>query len=155
MEGNPRRKRLKLSLSNNYKTGCLKHNPASHDGSSEAGAVTEETGSGTAEPLVVTGVSGRGSTDAALLDQDDSNLPPLVGPDDEPRPVGTSQSPADVLTESSAAERPRHREAYYSANFKTILKTVLSDSPERHVISEAGANVVEQFLALPGASQTA
>ena len=42
------------------------------------------------------------------------------------------------------------REAYYCANFKSVLKTVLSESPERHVISDSAARLVEQFMALPG-----
>ena len=42
------------------------------------------------------------------------------------------------------------REAYYCANFKTVLKTVLSESPERHVISDSATRLVEQFMTLPG-----
>ena len=42
------------------------------------------------------------------------------------------------------------REAYYSANFKSVLQTVLAESPERHVISDDAAKVVEQFMNLPG-----
>ena len=42
------------------------------------------------------------------------------------------------------------REAYYCANFKSVLKTVLSESPERHVISDSATGLVEQFMVLPG-----
>ena len=41
-------------------------------------------------------------------------------------------------------------EAYYSANFKSAINTVLNNSPERHVISGAAVETVDRFMALPG-----
>ena len=60
-----------------------------------------------------------------------------------------------VVNPDAAAEETRSeekQEAYYSANFKSALKTVLSESPERHVISDGGIQVVKEFMALPGES---
>ena len=39
---------------------------------------------------------------------------------------------------------------YYSSNFKSVLKTVVTDSPERHVISEYGVKIVDEFMSLSG-----
>jgi len=41
-------------------------------------------------------------------------------------------------------------EAYYSANFKSAINTVLTSSPERHVISGEAVEVVDRFMTLPG-----
>lgn len=116
MEDEPRRKRLKLSLT--------KKRP-SHE--SSEGAVTQET----AGPVTV--VCDQSSA-TSVLDKVDTGPEAQLEPEPE-------------LASHAAEER---REAYYSANFKSILKTVLSDSPESHVISENGAKVVERFMALPG-----
>ena len=59
----------------------------------------------------------------------------------------SNQDENAVVPPGGAVEK---REAYYSANFKSVLTTVLSDSPERHVISDTGTKVVEHFLALSG-----
>lgn len=42
------------------------------------------------------------------------------------------------------------QEAYYCANFKSVLKTVLSESPECHVISDSATELVIQFMVIPG-----
>ena len=122
MENEPHRKRLKLSLT--------KKRP-SHE--SSVGAAIEET----TEP-VVAGVCGQSSTTVAASVLSEGDTSPEVA-QLEPEPEAASHTAVE-----------EHREAYYSANFKTILKTVLSDSPERHVISENGAKVVERFMTLPG-----
>ena len=44
----------------------------------------------------------------------------------------------------------RSSEAYYSANFKSAINTVLTSSPERHVISGEAVEVVDRFMTLPG-----
>lgn len=41
-------------------------------------------------------------------------------------------------------------EAYYSANFKSAINSVLTSSPERHVISGEAVEIVDNFMALPG-----
>lgn len=41
-------------------------------------------------------------------------------------------------------------EAYYSANFKSAISSVLTSSPERHVISGKAVEIVDNFMALPG-----
>ena len=41
-------------------------------------------------------------------------------------------------------------EAYYSANFKSAINSVLTSSPERHVISGKAVEIVDNFMALPG-----
>ena len=131
MENEPHRKRLKLSLT--------KKRP-SHE--SSEGTVTKTT-----EAISVAAVCGQGATDSAVLNREDNSkaqpeLASSLGPGDEESKAQPPESEVDHIEE--------RREAYYSANFKSILKTVLSDSPERHVISETGAKVVEQFMALPG-----
>lgn len=122
MENEPHRKRLKLSLT--------KKRP-SHE--SSAGTAIEET----TEPVVASVVYGQSSTveAASVLNEDDTGPKAQLEPEPDP---------------ASHAAVEEHREAYYSANFKSIMKTVLSDSPERHVISENGIKVVERFMALPG-----
>ncbi len=40
--------------------------------------------------------------------------------------------------------------SYYCANFETVLTTMLSSSPERHVINNEAVEAVERFMALPG-----
>ena len=124
MENEPHRKRLKLSLT--------KKRP-SHE--SSAGATIEETQ--TTEAVVASVVCGQSSTvEAALvLNEDDTGPKAQLEPEPDP---------------ANHAAVEEHREAYYSANFKSIMKTVVSDSPERHVISENGIKVVERFMALPG-----
>ena len=41
-------------------------------------------------------------------------------------------------------------EAYYSANFKSAINSVITSSPERHVISGEAVEMVDSFMALPG-----
>lgn len=41
-------------------------------------------------------------------------------------------------------------EAYYSANFKSAINSVLTSSPERHVINGEAVEIVDNFMALPG-----
>ena len=41
-------------------------------------------------------------------------------------------------------------EAYYSANFKSAINSVLTSSPERHVINREAVEIVDNFMALPG-----
>ena len=41
-------------------------------------------------------------------------------------------------------------EAYYSANFRAILSTVVNDSSERTLLTEEALATVERFMALPG-----
>jgi len=41
-------------------------------------------------------------------------------------------------------------EAYYSANFKSAIYSVLTSSPERHVINGEAVEIVDSFMALPG-----
>ena len=41
-------------------------------------------------------------------------------------------------------------EAYYSANFKSAINSVITSSPERHVISGEAVEIVDSFMALPG-----
>lgn len=127
MEDEPRRKRLKLSLT--------KERPSRE---SREGAVPQDT----TEPVVTTVVHGQSSTTdvstSSVLNEDDISS----------EHAEAQHEPGQAELASHAIEE--HREAYYSANFKFILKTVLSDSPEHHVISENGAQVVERFMALPG-----
>lgn len=52
--------------------------------------------------------------------------------------------------DQSSAQLQEKPEAYYSANFKAVLNTVLSDSPESHVISVHAAETVQIFMRLPG-----
>lgn len=120
MESEPHRKRLKLSLT--------KKRP-SHDSESIVVGATEETAVATAE-----------------CQDDDTEAPTeLSEADASPKAQQLEAEPGNHQSEGQ-----EHREAYYSANFKSILKTVLSDSPERRVISENGAKVVERFMVLPG-----
>lgn len=64
---------------------------------------------------------------------------------------------ASEKTEESDTNQPpastEKREAYYSANFKAILKNVLSSSPEKHVIDDESARIAEKFTQLPGIAQ--
>ena len=54
------------------------------------------------------------------------------------------------ITEEKAADS--EREAYYSANFKEILRTVLKNSPEKHVLSDQAAKTANRFFELSGTS---
>lgn len=58
----------------------------------------------------------------------------------------------DAVKDVPSVDSEDQREAYYSANFKSVLKMVLSDSPERHVISSNGVKTVERFMSLTGGS---
>jgi hypothetical protein len=131
MEDEPRRKRLKLSLTKTKKTR------SSHE-SSVGAAIDDETAIHVA--AVVCG-EGSATTEAASELNEDADSD---GTHSQFVPMTESGS------RTAAAVVEEHREAYYSANFKSILTTVLSDSPERHVISEDGSKVVERFMALPG-----
>ena len=55
---------------------------------------------------------------------------------------------ASTTTPSSPFQLPG--EAYYLANFKFILKYVLRESPDGHVIVPSEVATVGQFLMLPG-----
>ena len=68
---------------------------------------------------------------------------------DEPKTVTTSAGEDKSLQPSSSTV---YSEAYYSANFKAVLKSVLSSSPERHVIDEELAKIVEKFTHLAGST---
>ena len=58
-------------------------------------------------------------------------------------PVASSHA-----TQPSPQQSPG--EAYYLANFKFILKYVLRESPDGHVIVPSEVATVGQFLMLPG-----
>ena len=65
--------------------------------------------------------------------------------------VASSQAQDDEHLPTRVSDEPDiKREAYYSANFKVVLKTVLSDSPEHHVVSEYGMRMVDEFMSLSG-----
>ena len=65
--------------------------------------------------------------------------------------VASSQAQDDEHLPTRVSDEPDvKREAYYLANFKVVLKTVLSDSPERHVVSEYGMRMVDEFMSLSG-----
>ena len=124
MESEPHRKRLKLSLT--------KKRP-SHDSESIVAGATEETAVATAE-----------------CQDNDTEAPTELSEADASPKARQLESELEAEPGNHQSEGQEYREAYYSANFKSILKTVLSDSPARHVISENGAKVVERFMALPG-----
>ena len=136
MEDEPRRKRLKLSLTKTKKR-------PSHESTSVGAAIGGDDDE--KETAVATAVCGHdlGSATAteavSELNEAGDDSSPF-----EPKPEPTS------YTAAAASAVEERREAYYSANFKSILTTVLSDSPERHVISEDGSKVVKQFMELPG-----
>eukprot|EP00731_Ephydatia_muelleri_P025097 Em0017g180a len=50
------------------------------------------------------------------------------------------------ITEEKVSDS--EREAYYSANFKEILRTVLKNSPEKHVLSDQAAKTANRFFEL-------
>ena len=69
----------------------------------------------------------------------------------------------DVVTSSEAAKTSAcdgdcteekasdgEKDAYYSANFKDILRAVLDSSPERHVLSDRATKTANQFFELAG-----
>lgn len=57
---------------------------------------------------------------------------------------------SDIQTDEKASVG--EREAYYSANFKEILRTVLYGSPEKHVLSDQAAKTANRFFELSGTS---
>ena len=136
MEDEPRRKRLKLSLTKTKKR-------PSHESTSVGAAIDGDE----EETAVATAVYGHDQGSSTTATEAVSELNEASGDDSspfKPKPEPTSHTAA---ADSVVEER---REAYYSANFKSILMTVLSDSPERHVISEDGSKVVKRFMELPG-----
>ena len=132
MEDEPRRKRLKLSLTKTKKRPSRE--------STTVGAAIDDDNEKTA---VATAVC-EGSTTAA---EAASKLNEADGDDSSPFEPKPEHATCTAAAASAVEER---REAYYSANFKSVLTTVLSDSPERHVISEEGSKVVKRFMELPG-----
>ena len=77
---------------------------------------------------------------------------PEPPPMKKPRVVSAFPGSGDEAqaTTERAGKTSVKEEAYYSANFKAILSTVLSTSHERHVISSDAVSAVERFMALPG-----
>ena len=132
MEDEPHRKKLKLSLTKTKKR-------PSHESTSVGAAIDDDE-----KIAVATMVCGHDQGSAAATEAV-SELNEAGG--DDTSPLEPKPEPASHTAAAAVEER---REAYYSANFKSILMTVLSDSPERHVISENGSRVVERFMELPG-----
>ena len=124
MESEPGRKRLKLSLT--------RKRPG-HESSVHVGAAITEEETDHVATVEYDRVSATEAT--SELNKGDASRETQL--DREPEPPSHTRG-------------EEHREAYYSANFKSVLKTVLSNNPERHVIGENGSKVVERFMALPG-----
>ena len=57
-------------------------------------------------------------------------------------------SDGDCRIEEKASDG--EREAYYSANFKEILRAVLNSSPEKHVLSDQATKTANRFFELTG-----
>ena len=54
------------------------------------------------------------------------------------------------LEVSPTAGHTGKSEAYYSANFKSAINSVITSSPEKHVISGEAVEIVDSFMTLPG-----
>ena len=135
MEDEPRRKRLKLSLTKTKKR-------PSHESTSVGAAIDYDE----EEIAVATAVYDNDQGSATAADTA-SELNEASGDDSSPFKPKPEHA---TRTDAAASAVEERREAYYSANFKSVLTTVLSDSPERHVISENGSKVVKHFMELPG-----
>lgn len=96
-----------------------------------------------------------------------SSMEPAVGTSEENENAATMSSLAmegemdeNLENENSAtslsvevspmAGHAGKSEAYYSANFKSAINSVLTSSPERHVINGEAVKIVDNFMALPG-----
>ena len=96
-----------------------------------------------------------------------SSMEPAVGTSEENENAATMSSLAmegemdeNLENENSAtslsvevspiAGHAGKSEAYYSANFKSAINSVLTSSPERHVINGEAVKIVDNFIALPG-----
>ena len=66
---------------------------------------------------------------------------------------GVSSELGGSDTQNVLSAKQGQKESYYSANFKSVLKAVLSTSPERGVISSEAIRTVERFLSLSGELQ--
>ena len=64
--------------------------------------------------------------------------------------VASISESEEVPPVSVNGEDEGDNEAYFSANFKSVCNTVLSDgSPERHVFSDHEADIVQSFIYFP------
>ena len=75
------------------------------------------------------------------------------GSDDKyvtPRLLEEHSQEENVNQNEASEEDLAHHEAYFSANFKTVCSTVLSEiSPERHVFNDTEISTVQRFMELP------
>ena len=76
----------------------------------------------------------------------------IVDPSKEEPELTASDMTSSGQSGPQSDESVKRDAPYYSSNFKSVLKTVVSDSPERHVISEYGVKIVDQFMSLSGES---
>ena len=66
-------------------------------------------------------------------------------------PTARLDAGATAGSSGDEAASDGRREAYYSANFKAVLSSVLESSHERQAIGEDSLETVHKFLALTGA----